>query len=72
MYYTAMDYREQMNTGGYFYSNPIGFGLEPVRTTQYEIGLKQQISDDAALKVTGFYKNQKGLIQADRAFINAS
>ena len=66
MYYTAMDYREQMNTGGYFYINPVGFGLEPVRTTQYEIGLKQQISDDAALKVTGFYKNQKGLIQADR------
>lgn len=66
MYYTAMNYREQMNTGGYFYSNPVGFGLEPVRTTQYEIGFKQQISDDAALKVTGFYKNQKGLIQADR------
>ena len=66
MYYTAMDYRQQMNTGGYFYISPVGFGLEPVRTTQYEIGLKQQISDNAALKVTGFYKNQKGLIQADR------
>ena len=37
-----------------------------VRTTQYEIGFKQQVSDNAALKVTGFYKNQKGLIQADR------
>ena len=66
MYYTAMDYRQQMNTGGYYYISPVGFGLEPVRTTQYEIGFKQAISDDAALKVTGFYKNQKGLIQADR------
>ena len=66
MYYTAMDYRQQMNTGGYFYTSPVGFGLEPVRTTQYEIGFKQQIADNAALKVTGFYKNQKGLIQADR------
>ena len=66
MYYTAMDYRNQMNTGGYYYTSPVGFGLEPVRTTQYEIGFKQAISDDAALKVTGFYKNQKGLIQADR------
>ena len=66
MYYTAMDYRQQMNTGGYFYTSPVGFGLEPVRTTQYEIGFKQQIADNAAIKVTGFYKNQKGLIQADR------
>ena len=66
MYYTAMDYRQQMNTGGYFYISPVGFGLEPVRTTQYEIGFKQQMSDNSALKVTGFYKNQKGLIQADR------
>ena len=61
MYYTAMDYRQQMNTGGYFYTSPVGFGLEPVRTTQYEIGFKQQIADNAALKITGFYKNQKGL-----------
>ena len=66
MYFTAMDYRQQMNTGGYFYITPVGFGLEPVRTTQYEIGFKQAISNDAALKATWFYKNQKGLIQADR------
>ena len=66
MYYTANDYRTQINSGGNYYSDPVGFGLEPVRTTQYEIGFKQQIADNAALKVTGFYKNQKGLIQADR------
>ena len=66
MYFTAMDYRNQMNTGGYFYITPVGFGLEPVRTTQYEIGFKQAISNDVALKATWFYKNQKGLIQADR------
>ncbi len=66
MYYTALDYANQMNGGGNFYVSPVGFGLEPVRTTQYEIGFKQQVSDNAALKVTGFYKNQKGLIQADR------
>ena len=66
MYYTAYDYRTQMGVGGNYYNDPIGFGLEPVRTTQYEIGFKQQVSNDAALKVTGFYKNQKGLIQADR------
>ncbi|MFL3014277.1 MAG: carboxypeptidase regulatory-like domain-containing protein [Candidatus Neomarinimicrobiota bacterium] len=26
MYFTAMDYRNQMNTGGYFYPTPVGFG----------------------------------------------
>jgi len=66
MYFTAHDYRTQMGAGGNYYITPVGFGLEPVRTTQYEIGFKQQISDNAALKVTGFYKNQKGLIQSDR------
>ena len=66
MYFTAFDYRTQMNTGGNFYITPVGFGLEPVRTTQYEIGFKQAISNDVALKATWFYKNQKGLIQADR------
>ena len=58
MYYTAYDYRTQIAVGGNYYVNPIGFGLEPVRTTQYEIGFKGLL---AALKVTGFYKSQKGL-----------
>ena len=67
MYYTAMDYRNQMNTGGYYYTSPVGLVLEPVRTTQYEIGFKQAISDDAALKVTGFLqKIKKDLWKADR------
>ena len=66
MYYTAYDYRTQIAVGGNYYGNPIGFGLEPVRTTQYEIGFKRSFGDMAALKVTGFYKNQKGLAQADK------
>ena len=65
-YYTAYDYRTQIAVGGNYYTNPIGFGLEPVRTTQYEIGFKRSFGNLAALKVTGFYKNQKGLAQADK------
>ena len=65
-YYTAYDYRTQIAVGGNYYINPIGFGLEPVRTTQYEIGFKRSFGNLAALKVTGFYKNQKGLAQADK------
>ena len=60
-YYTAYDYRTQIAVGGNYYTNPIGFGLEPVRTTQYEIGFKRSFGNLAALKVTGFYKNQKVL-----------
>ena len=65
-YYTAYNYRTQIAVGGNYYLSPVGFGLEPVRTTQYEIGFKRSFGDLAALKVTGFYKNQKGLAQADR------
>jgi len=65
IYYSQSNYQAQM-LGGNYYLNPIGFGLQPVRTTQYEIGLKRQISDNAAITVTGFYKNQKGLVQAER------
>ncbi len=65
-YYTAYNYRTQIAVGGNYYSNPVGFGLEPVRTTQYEIGFKRSFGNLAALKVTGFYKNQKGLAQSDR------
>ena len=65
-YFTAYDYRNQIARGGYFYLNPVGFGLEPVRTTQYEVGIKQLISNNAAIKLTGFYKNQKGLLMGDR------
>ncbi|MCX7985135.1 MAG: TonB-dependent receptor [Bacteroidetes bacterium] len=49
--------------GGYFFNNPIGYNLEPVKTTQYEIGFAQQISDAIALDITGFYKNIHGQLQ---------
>ena len=49
-----------------FRSDPVGYGLEPERTTQYEIGFTQQISDFAKFDVTGFYKDIKGQIQVDK------
>lgn len=37
--------------------------LEPMQTTQYEVGIKQQIGANASLNVTAFYKDIKDFIQ---------
>ena len=52
-------------TGRNFIANPNGFGLDPVRTTQYEIGFTQQFSDVASFDLTTFYKDIQGQIQYD-------
>lgn len=38
--------------------------LKPERTVSYELGFRQLLSDNAALSITGFYKEVKDLIQA--------
>lgn len=53
----------QIFAGQYYFSNPIGYNIQPVRTTQYEIGFSQQVSDFAAFDITGFYKDVKGQLQ---------
>ena len=36
--------------------------LQPERTVSYEIGLQQQLSDDIALDITGYYKDIRNLL----------
>ncbi len=43
--------------GGYFFSQPVGQNVRPVRTTQYEIGFTQQIGTFASVDITGYYKD---------------
>ena len=43
--------------GGFAIQNPVCFGLEPEKTTLYEIGFKQQIGEYFAFDITGFYKD---------------
>jgi len=62
----------QIYSGGFYYINPIGFGLDPIKTTSYEVGLKQQVSDNAALEVTAFYKNEKGKVQVYKQQVAAN
>ena len=58
--------------GGFAIQNPVGFGLTPERTTQYEIGFKQQIGDVFAFDITGFYKDIKDQIQIRSIFADAT
>ena len=49
--------------GGYAIGAPVGFGLRPERTTQYDIGFRQQIGDNLAFDISAFYKDIRGQIQ---------
>ena len=48
--------------------NPAGAGflVRPERTTQYEMGLRQTLSDNVAFTVSGFYKDIRDQIQIKR------
>ena len=42
---------------------PTAFDIEPIRTTQYEIGFERQFTDAASFDITGFYRDVKGQLQ---------
>jgi len=50
---------------------PVGFLAKPERLTQYEMGFRQVISDNAALTITGFYKDTRDQLQV-RLFSDAN
>ena len=53
--------------GGQNYNpQPTAFDIEPMRTTQYEIGFDRQFNDVASFDITGFYRDVKGQIQIAR------
>ncbi len=49
--------------GGYAIGSPVGFGLKPERTTQYDFGFRQQIGDLLGIDLGAFYKDIKDQIQ---------
>lgn len=63
--YRGLMYSAFVFTGGYYFTNPVGYDLEPERTTQYEVGFTQQFTDFASFDVTAFYKDIRGQIQFD-------
>jgi len=66
--YAGASNSAQIFSGGFFYTDPIGYGLKPEKTTQYEIGFSQQFSSNASFDATMFYKDIKDQIQTRRVF----
>jgi hypothetical protein len=58
--------------GGFFIGGPVGFDVRPTRTTQYEIGFRQQLGEVASFDVTGYYKDIKDQIVYDLVYTEAS
>lgn len=61
-----------MISGGYFYSDPRGFNLRPIRTTNYEVSFKQVLTDFMSMEISGFYKDVKGQVFFDKVDTDVS
>ena len=57
--------------GQNFISVPTALDIEPIRTTQYEIGFERQFTADASFDITGFYRDVKGQLHLQRQDISA-
>ncbi len=64
--YTGRGNQATTFSGGNFIPNPVGFDLDPERTTSYEVGFTQQFSSAAAFDLTAYYKDISGQIQLVR------
>jgi outer membrane receptor protein involved in Fe transport len=49
--------------GGYAVGSPVGFGLRPERTTQYDFGFRQQIGENLAFDIGAYYRDIRDQIQ---------
>jgi len=49
----------------------VGFMAKPERLTQYEIGIRQSLSENFAMTLTGFYKDTKDQLSIRRVFNSA-
>ncbi len=57
--------------GQNFISVPTAFDIEPIRTTQYEIGFERQFTAVASFDITGFYRDVKGQLHLQRQDVSA-
>lgn len=58
-----------INTRGNAFLTPVGLLMQPERTTQYEVGFRQSLTDNLAFSLTGFHKDLKDQL-AVRPFIS--
>ncbi len=72
IYYGIQGFSRSIVNPGFSDQTPVGYGLEPIRTTSYELGFRQQLGQSAAFDITGFYRNDKGQIRVERITAPAS
>jgi hypothetical protein len=60
--YSSTRYMHLVWGGQNYTPDPMGFDLDPVLTTQYEVGVSYQFLPDAAIDVTAFAKNTTGQV----------
>lgn len=46
-------------SGGFFIPSPVGKNVRPTRTTQYELGFTQLLTDFLSFDITGYYRDIK-------------
>lgn len=49
--------------GQNFISNPFAWDLEPIKSTQYEIGFANQFTDFSSFDITAFYRKTEGQLE---------
>ena len=64
--YSSTRYMHLVWGGQNYTPDPMGFDLDPVETTQYEVGMSYQFLPDAAIDVTAFAKNTTGQVVIGR------
>jgi outer membrane receptor protein involved in Fe transport len=57
LYEGYYSYTQKIRGGGNYYQTVTGPNLRPTRTTQYELGYTQQLTDFLSFDITGFYRD---------------
>lgn len=72
-YYLAQRISPKSSVSYTLTNTPAGAGMfaKPERTTQYEMGIRNVLSENLALSLSGFYKDVKDQIQIKRVFNSA-
>lgn len=68
--YTRRSRMALIFSGRFFFAHPFAFELEPIKTTQYEIGFSHQFTDFSAFDITAFYRKTEGQIEIVRVNTN--
>jgi hypothetical protein len=61
--YAGRNFMALVFQGGNFVSSPFAFDLDPIKTTQYEIGFGHQFADFASFDITAFYRRTEDQLQ---------